>query len=902
MRKHLATLVEDFQRHGKQIAIVSYPGNRRVVTSYAQLATLAGRFSRLLLDRGVVPGERVLLWGANSAEWVAAFFGCVLRGVIAVPLDAAGSLEFATRVIAEVSPRLLVGDAEHLQKLPPRDASQNPATKIAFEDFSSALPVSPMFQPEPSLNSETPLQILFTSGTTSAPKGIVHTHGNVLSSVEVLEREIAKYLRYERWVHPLRFLHTLPLSHVFGQFMGLWVPPLLAAQVHYEDNLVADHLLQRIRRERISVAAVVPRVLELLRAYLLSADPRLQARLTAVQNQRVWKKWWRMRDVHRRFGFKFWAFVSGGASLPEDVEQFWNALGFVLVQGYGMTETTALATLNHPFHPARGSIGKPLAGRQVRVAEDGEILVSGPMLAAGTWREGQIQPRTEQWLHTGDLGSVDASGQMHFLGRKSDVIVAASGMNIHPEDLEQVVRAQPGVRDCLVLGWDSPRGPEPVAAVILQDREDDALLARILSGANRSLQEFQQIRSILRWPANEFPRNTMGKLLRREVAAWVAQQLNRRQQLHTGAASLTASQDPLLRALQQVTGQSVAGLNDSAELSTDLNLDSLGRMQLTMAMEDQFGISVNEADIAAARTLGDLRKLLRPAQVGVGNSRATVEEENAESTEAGVPHASRSQSPTADTNVVPPPVSRSTSNAPTYPHWPWSAPAQLARVLFLEAKLRPLAWLLAHPRVHCDPTVLPTQPSIYIANHVTLLDVPMVLYALPGRVRRHMAVAMSAELLAAWKQKRVAAGVGAGPLRWLAPLQAQLVTALFNVFPLPAGAGLRRSFAHAGEALDRGYNVLVFPEGQRTVTGRLQPFQTGISLLAQESRTQVVPIGLVGFSQAAQRQGLLSWLRPPGLQMNVGTPMQQAPNESHAAFSARLHDAVEQLCDDTVSQ
>ena len=235
----------------------------------------------------------------------------------------------------------------------------------------------------------------------------------------MLEHEIEKYLRYERWVHPLRFLHTLPLSHVFGQFMGLWVPPLLAAQVHYEDNLVASHVMERIRRERISVAAVVPRVLELLRVYLLSSDPQLQARLHAIQNQRVWKKWWRLRDVHRHFGFKFWAFVSGGASLPEEVEQFWNALGFVLVQGYGMTETTALATLNHPMHPTRGSIGKPLAGREVRVAEDGEILVRGPMLAAGTWRNGHFEPRTEDWLHTGDLGAVDSSGRCVFSGAKA---------------------------------------------------------------------------------------------------------------------------------------------------------------------------------------------------------------------------------------------------------------------------------------------------------------------------------------------------------------------------------------------------------------------------------------------------------------------------------------------------
>jgi long-chain acyl-CoA synthetase len=886
MRKHLATLVEDFQRHDKQIAIVSYPGNRRVCTTYAELATLAGRFSRLLSDRGIAPGERVLLWGPNSAEWVAAFFGCVLHGVIAVPLDAAGSVDFAAHVVADVTPRLIVGDKEHLQKLSQTDLSQalsrDPTANISFEDFPSSLPPSPLFEPEPSLNPDTPLQILFTSGTTSAPKGIVHTHGNVLSSVEVLEREIRKYLRYERWVHPLRFLHTLPLSHVFGQFMGLWVPPLLAAQVHYEDNLVASHMMERIRRERISVAAVVPRVLELLRVDLLSSIPRLQGRLDAVRNQRVWKKWWRMRDVHRRFGFKFWAFVSGGASLPAEVEQFWNALGFVMVQGYGMTETTALATLNHPMHPTRGSIGKPLAGREVRVAEDGEILVRGPMLAAGTWRNGGIEPRSGDWLHTGDLGAVDASGQMRFLGRKSDVIVAASGMNIHPEDLEQAVQAQPGVRDCIVVAWESPRGPEPVAVVILQNRDEEANLAQILSNSNRGLQEFQQIRNILRWPGNEFPRNTMGKLLRREVAEWVSQQLRE----ENASSALTPSQDPLLKLLQQVTGQRVDGLDDSAELASDLHLDSLGRMQLTMAMEEQFGISISDAAVAATRTLADLRGLIRDARPDLH------QESSYQNVRAS--QAYPSVSPLAHT------AKESVSGTTKYPYWPWSAPVQFLRMLFIEWKLRPLVWLLADPRVQCDRNALPKQPSIYVSNHVTAMDVPLVLYALPHRVRVHMAVAMSAEVLAAWQRRRDAAGVGAGLLRWFAPLQAFLVTALLNVFPLPAGAGLRRSFAHAGEALDRGYNVLVFPEGQRTLSGELQPFQTGISLLAQESNTQVVPITLVGLWQAAQQKGF-ERLRPPGLEVRVGQPLQQQPNESHAEFSERLHDAVAELLNRSIA-
>jgi long-chain acyl-CoA synthetase len=444
VRPHLATLVADFRRYGEQIAVVTHRGNRRFSSTYAQLAELSARCAHAFDQRGLQAGDRVLLWGNNSAEWVAAFFGCILRGIVAVPLDAAGSQEFARRVVAEVQPRLLVGDLELLSKL----SSAIPA--LGFATFSASLP-APDYQPLEGLSRDTPLQIIFTSGTTAEPKGIVHTHGNVLASLDPLEKEIGKYLRYERFVHPLRILHTLPLSHVFGQFMGLWVPPLLVAEVHYEDRLQAPRLVRLLRQERISVLAAVPRVLDLLRAYLEAEFPTLPEALTAARGESIGRRWWRFRAVHRRLGLKFWAFVSGGAALPPDLESFWTTAGFALIQGYGMTETTALVTLNHPFKIARGSIGKPLAGREVKIGPDGEILVRGASIADQVWRHGRLEsrdangaeePESGGWLATGDLATRNATGELVFAGRKSDVIVTSAGLNIHPQDLEAVLRRQ----------------------------------------------------------------------------------------------------------------------------------------------------------------------------------------------------------------------------------------------------------------------------------------------------------------------------------------------------------------------------------------------------------------------------------------------------------------------------
>ncbi len=474
----------DFRRYDEQLAVVTHRGNRRFSSTYADLRGFARRCAHAFDQLGLQPGDRVLLWGNNSVEWVAAFFGCVLRGIVAVPLDAAGSLEFAQRVVAEVQPRLLVGDLALLQQL------GEGIPTLGFAGMRASLP-SPDYRPAPGLSRDTPLQIIFTSGTTGEPKGIVHTHGNVLASLDPLEKEIGKYLRYERLVHPLRILHTLPLSHVFGQFMGLWVPPLLTAEVHFEDRLQAPRLARLIKLERISVLAAVPRVLDLLRGWVEAEFPGLRQSVAAARGEPIAKRWWRFRAVHRRLGFKFWAFVSGGATLPPDLESFWTTVGFALIQGYGMTETTALVTLNHPFKIARGSIGKPLAGREVQIGPDGEILVRGDSIASQVWQHGGLQAREPGWLATGDLASRNAEGELIFAGRKSDVIVTSAGLNIHPQDLEAVLRRQPGLRDCLVVAYDSAAGPAPVAVLIAEGADDT--LRSAVDGANRELAAFQQI-------------------------------------------------------------------------------------------------------------------------------------------------------------------------------------------------------------------------------------------------------------------------------------------------------------------------------------------------------------------------------------------------------------------------
>ena len=846
MRPHLATLVDDFRKHGKDVAIVSYRGNRRFASSYAELASLSDRFAAALMERQIHAGDRVVIWGQNGVEWVAAFFGCVVLGVICVPLDAAGSLDFAQRVISETTPRLAVGDAELLRQI--RDI----VSTIAFEELATVLPQNPAQVPvDPSVNLSSPLQILFTSGTTAEPKGIVHTHRNVLASMAPIENEIQKYLKYERLVHPLRFLHTLPLSHVFGQFMGLWIPPLVGAEVHFESRLQAQRLMETTKSERISLLAAVPRVLALLRELLVAEHPELNAEIEAARGEKAWKRWWRFRRVHRDFGYKFWAFVCGGASLPEDLETFWNTLGFVLVQGYGMTETSALITLNHPFKVGKGTIGKVLPGRDVEIRDDGEIVVRGDMVSTLTWRNGAMQESDSPWLATGDLARKDEEGQLHFLGRKSQVIVTPAGLNVHPEDVEAALNAQPGVEASAVVPLLTAAGTEPAAVLLFRGSHDEAQQAVI--AANAKLAEFQRVLQWRIWPALDLPRTSTGKILRRKVAEWInAQQTNG----HTGGFS----SDPLLALILSITGASAADTSDQSRLQEDLQLDSLGRVQLQAELEEKLGLTLSDATLEQSSTLGELRHVL-----GLDSANANVVALGTSSAAADVRHD-------------------------VYPHWTWSWPSQAIRVVFIECILRPLVWLLAAPSVQRETAFDADKPLLFIANHATIYDVPLVLYALPGRIRRHVAVAMAADILGNWKNL-----LNQGPwiLNLLGPLTRPLVIGLFNVFSLPRSAGFRRSFRHAGDALDHGYNVLVFPEGHFSDDGILQPFRPGIGLLVGESKTRVLPIALAGIGP--MKTGRERWFRSGKLKVVVGSPMSFDPESNPEEVTARLHDEMARL-------
>jgi long-chain acyl-CoA synthetase len=593
----------------------------------------------------------------------------LLAGAVVVPIDYRASFEMLERVRNKVAPKLtLVGDevtlpaevqAWRLSELDWSDGRRPQAVTVAKDDLA---------------------EIIFTSGATAEPKGVLITHRNILANIVPVEREVMKYRILARPFSPIRFLNLLPLSHMFGQSLATFIPPMLEGVTVFLRGYNPEEIVRQIHTRRISVLVCVPKMLELLRGYIERLHPETAE--PPPPGEHWSRRWWRYRRVHSLFGWKFWAVIVGAAPLPPDLEEFWGRLGFVVIQGYGLTETAPIVTLNHPFHSRKGTVGTPIGGVQVRIAEDGEVLVRGENVTSGYYGASPEDQAIleEGWLHTGDIGEIDAEGRLSIRGRKKEMIVTPEGLNVFPEDVESVLNRQPGVRDSAVVGSDR------VHAVLVLDQEADQ--NEIVRRANAELEDHQKIRGVSVWTSGELPRTEgTGKLKRGEIARWVA----------SGASHVpdaNAAKDGIAEVMRRYAGGRDVTPQTTLE---ELGLSSLERVELMMEL------NVPEAQFTAARTVGELSSgtaLKAPAQP------ETIE----------------------------------------FPRWSRWWIVQWIRDVSLATWILPIGRIFAWVHAEGVENLSGLKgPVIFAPNHQSHLDVPVVLMGLPFRWRRRVAPAMSKE-------------------------------------------------------------------------------------------------------------------------------------------------------------
>lgn len=875
----LSSYILGMARQREQTAFIeqgvyrSHEYSNRQVVERAQSFSLWLRSKGLSVEAGREP-PRVLLWAVPGARWAMAFYGCILAGVIVVPVDAGFSAEFLGRIADRSRATLLITDRAHQELAEPVLPTADKVKWFIIEDIDTLpAPLENSFE-TPAAGRDALAEIVYTSGTTSEPRGVMITHGNLLANLEPIEREIRKYEKLSIPFRPIRFVHLIPLSHLFGQVTALFIPQLLRGVVVFPESQSPAALARTIKGRRISVMVSVPQQLESMsnwaRAELSKSgyvDPEAVISQAGEEHWSVAKRWWKFRRVHRRLGWKMWAFVVGGAALPAHLEQFWNRLGYAVIQGYGLTETAPAITVTHPFKIRRGAVGKPLPGVETRIAEDGEILVRGANVSPGYYQDAEATRESFEggWLHTGDLGRLDENGNLLYLGRKKDMIITADGLNVYPDDVENALREQPEIQEAAVVGKGTvtadtagaaaARRPVVHAVLVPSPGVTLADLEAAIQKANATLEPHQRIRDFSLWPESSLPRTlTTSKLQRAKVAAWV----NGGEDAGKPPAPQSSDSHDWRNFLVQL-GTARDRIRPEARLAEDLGLSSLDRVELLTWLETH-GYSFDEQDLALAQTVTDLEKLLQTQQ---GVFAPAIESPVAEGRE----HLRTDFTPAQRTEIHP------KIAGPTEPRWPLSRSAALGREALQMLLVFPLLRYYVKTKVYgCEKLQQLREPVLFVCNHQSLIDPAVILHSFPTGIRRRVAPAMGEAALR---------GHSKSTLFW-----ARLAFNVYLISDDPSRA--QEALRHAGLLADHGYSTLLFPEGERTLDGALQPFRPGVGVMVERLQLPVVPLWIRGLFEVWPR----TQRRPVHgkAELWFGDLMRIAPGESGGDFTRRLEE------------
>lgn len=821
----LADIFAVFSSRGNATAFVHRTGVRRYIYTYRDLHDLSLRMNRWLADKGVGEGDRVVFWAPNSPWWAVAFWGIVTRGAVAVPVDFMSGAERAETIAGLTEAKLVIQSRDKLDRLTGRPSVLVEELGFIMEETE---PLATIHRPAPDDMAE----LIYTSGTTGNPKGVVLTHRNLTANLLQVNRHIPI-------VTPdFSFLSLLPLSHMFEQMAGFFTPLYRGAAIVYLRTLKPSAIMEALGEEDIYAVIAVPRLLQLLKG---SIERELEAKGLASLFGRLLKGGERLsregrsllfRPIQGKFGRHFALFVSGGAPLDPEVFRFWDTLGFRVVEGYGLTECAPVLTANTVERQVMGSVGLPLAGVELRLA-GGEIFARGDNVFPGYYRneEATRGAFADGWFRTGDLGELGPDGWLRIKGRSKELIVTGAGVNVYPDEIEAILNRTPGVREGCVIGLDRGKG-EDVHGVLIPDGSGRSP-EEIVNEVNARLDELHRITSWSVWPDGEFPKTTTLKIRKFQVKERIEQ--------GGGTAGGGRGADRLTALVATITGSPPDRVTEEALLVSDLGLTSIARLELVNALEMEFRLDLEDSVIGPGTRVADLREIVRR------RDKVSIREHFRIRAMGGVALALRRL---LDTVL----------------HGP---------LLRAFATLKP---------VGIENLSGVRGPVMFVSNHLSYLDQPAIMLALPESWRYTTATAAWEEfffrnyrnlLQKLWKR-----------------FAYEYASVAFTVFPLPQSRGFRGALRFMGRLADRGMNILLFPEGERSRDGRLLPFQQGLGVMVRELGVPVVPVKIRGLEQVLPRGS--SWPRKGDVSVTFGKPI-RFRGETPTEIVERARRAVEEL-------
>ena len=827
----MSTIVDLLQeaqvQFGTRTALVTRGDYRSKRWSYRQLWEFSGRIAAYVQCRGVNKGDRVVLLAPSSPYWVAAYFGCLRAGAVLVPLDTRSPSEFVRKVVKQTQPKLALASLTTQERL---EGLGVPVTLL--EEVEPLAEEVSLAREEVSTTAEDIAEVMFTSGTTGDPKGVILTHGNIVANVKAATQVVPSRPNY-------RLLSLLPLSHMLEQTVGLLAPLTGGASIYYLRSLQSTHIFRALKEHHITTLVLVPRALQLF-------INGIENRVREQGKERLWHLLHKITDrlpmplrrrlfvpVHRQLGGSIRFVICGGAYLDPALARKWEALGVPVLQGYGTTEAAPIISCNSLKRRKLESMGTPLPSVQVKIASDDEILVRGDNVTQGYWQDPQATRAAfeDGWYRTGDMGYLDSDGFLYFKGRNKDLIVLSSGLNVHPEDIEVVLQEHPDVADAVVLGLPRRNHDVQVHAVLLL-KDGDADARAVIEQTNASLAEHQHIQGFTLWPGDDFPRTHTLKVKKHEVLEHLTrlQAGESRATRANGAGAVDAP--PLAQVLARLAQVPVEQIEPTMRMGDELGLDSLKRVELLAALETELGIVLDESKVSTSTTVRELEELV--ASTG---------------------------------SVV---------SSVGFPEWPMGRPARLIRAALQDVLLSPILRLLCRPKVLGRENLNCVEgPVIFACNHASHLDSPLALNAIPRRLRLRTSVAAAADYF--FQQRMVGTIAGL----------------LWNAFPFSRGGAVRPSIERCGVLLDKGWSVLLYPEGTRSTTGRMVPFKSGIGLIAVELRVPVIPVYVEGSDQVLPKGRLLP--TPGRVTVHIGKPLAFTPETSYLKATRTIEEAVTAL-------
>lgn len=812
--------------------------------TYTELHSLIQRFEYSLHLSGISKGDRVAIVSENRPEWCACYIAVMTPGAIAVPIDAQFGGEEINNLLIDSEAKVVFFSAKTGNAVLAAAKATN--TKAVPIEKESLVSVPEGFKPSicDSLSADGIASIIYTSGTTGKPKGVVLTHGNFCADADAVIA--AGVLTRDDTV-----LSILPFHHTYPFMCTFIVPLFLGASITFSPGIKSADIVSAVKNTGVTVVVCVPRLLDMIRNGIIS---RIKERKgVSGLLLRIMKLCGMVRrnsglnpgkaifkSVHSNFG-KLRFFASGGARLEPDVMRDLEALGFTILEGYGLTETSPVITFNPPEKRKPGSAGRPLAGADIKISDDGEITVKGPMVMTGYYKN---RAETEAVLKdgrffTGDIGHIDSDGYLFITARKKEVIVLSSGKNIYPEGIEKMYASILLIKEICVVGIEKKGAMDAIQAVIVPDLEyakkvktgniSESLKWEI-GAVSMKLPEYMRVKGFT-ISQEPLPRTPLGKLRRFMVAESLK---------ISSAAKKGGGIDETLLADKvgceimhciKALSEDEPSIQWDSNLELDLGFDSLKRVEFVSMLEEKFSINIPEAFTSRVQTVRDAVILIKECLTEQKSD--TKEKQSFEKSEW---KAILDKPPSAED------LKRIESRLSIFEK------AAVAGLFFAQKLIFKTVFCLNVKGIEN----IPAKGSYVIApNHTSYLDAFIIAAAVSFDVFK--------KLYFLGLQHFFIGGIRP----WLAKLA--------HVIPIDQETYLHRALQMSASVIKKQYSLCIFPEGGRSFDGKLMAFKKGIGVLAVELGTPVIPVYIKGAFKALPKGS--AFIRPYRISVSFGRPL-----------------------------